>query len=294
MFKPKTIHEPAMDINVFTEADVVVVGAGPAGVTAAITAAREGANTILVERYGHLGGMATGGLVLMFGPAPGMGMEWIDRLNKVNGVHDLSKTKEPEWRHSPMLDPELLKCVLNDMALEAGVKLLLHSWGTRAVVENNIVKGVIFESKSGRQAVMGKVIIDATGDGDIFASAGADFESSLDKGYRISDLAMVFRIGGVDFDKFAEFRKTDQKKWQELRAESWNLVGFHIAPIPAQRPDVFWVNNFIRGKSCLSVEDISWVEINVRKNMLPYYNYMKSKVPGWEPAAAAVLSENLY
>ena len=181
-----------------------------------------------------------------------------------------------------MLDPELLKCILNDMALEAGVRLLLHSWGTSAVVEDNTVKGVIFESKSGRQAVLGKVIIDASGDGDIFASAGADFESSLDKGYRISDLAMVFRIGGVDFDKFAEFRKTDQKKWQELRAESWNLVGFHIAPVPAQRPDVFWVNNFIRGKSCLSVEDINWVEINVRKNMLPYYNYMKSKVPGWE------------
>ncbi len=282
MIKTKTIHEAARDIAVCSEADVIVVGAGPAGVTAAIAAAREGANTILVERYGHLGGMATGGLVLMFGPAPGMGMEWIDRLNKVNGVHDLSKTKEPEWRHSPMLDPELLKCVLNDMALEAGVKLLLHSWSTNAIVENNIVKGVVIESKSGRQAVLGKVIIDATGDGDIFASAGADFESSLDKGYRISDLAMVFRIGGVDFDKFAEFRKTDQKKWQELRAESWKRVGFHIAPVPAQRPDVFWVNNFIRGKSCLNVEDINWVEINVRKNMLPYYDFMKSKVPGWE------------
>jgi hypothetical protein len=282
MTNSKTIYEPAREINVYSEADVVVVGAGPAGVTAAITAAREGANTILVERYGHLGGMATGGLVLMFSPAQGMGMEWIDRLNKVKGVHDLSKTKEPEWGRSPMLDPELLKCVLNEMALEAGVKLLLHSWGTRAVVENKTVKGVIFESKSGRQAVMGKIVIDATGDGDIFASAGADFESSLDKGYRISDLAMVFRIGGVDFDKFAEFRKSDPKKWQETRAEGFELAGFHIAPIPAQRPDVFWVNNFIRGKSCLKVEDINWVEINVRKIMLPYYNFLKNRVPGFE------------
>ncbi len=280
--KAKTIHEAARETSVFAETDVLVVGAGPAGVTAAIVAAREGARTILMERYGCLGGMATGGLVLMFSPTQGMGQEWLDRLNKVNGVHDLSKTREPEWRHSPMLDPELLKCVLNDMALEAGVKILLHSWGVSTIVEDNTVKGVIFESKSGRQAVLAKVIIDATGDGDIFASAGADFESSLDKGYRISDLSIVFRIGGVDFDKFAEFRKTDQKKWQELRAESWNLVGFHIAPVPAQRPDVFWVNNFIRGKSCLNLEDLNWVETNVRKIMLPYYNYMKSKIPGWE------------
>lgn len=280
--KAKTIHETARDINIFAEADVLVVGAGPAGVTAAITAAREGASTILVERYGCLGGMATGGLVLMFGPAPGMGEEWIDRLNKVNGVHDLSKTKEPEWNRTKMLDPELLKCVLNEMALDAGVKLLLHSWGTRAVVEDNVVKGVIFESKSGRQAVMGKVIIDATGDGDIFASAGAEFESSLDKGYRISDLAMVFRIGGVDFDKFAEFRKADMKKYQALRSESWDMCGFHIAPVPAQRPDVYWVNNFIRGKSCLNIDDINWVETNVRKIMIPYLNFFKSKVPGWE------------
>ena len=73
MLKAKTIHETARDINIFAEADVLVVGAGPAGVTAAITAAREGADTILVERYGHLGGMATGGLVLMFSPAQGQG-----------------------------------------------------------------------------------------------------------------------------------------------------------------------------------------------------------------------------
>ena len=99
--------------------------------SAAIAAAREGAETILMERYGHLGGMATGGLVLMLSPAAGQGREWLDRLDKVNGVHDLSKTAEPEWNHAIMADPELLKCVLNDMALDAGVKtaspFMVHS-----------------------------------------------------------------------------------------------------------------------------------------------------------------------
>jgi len=278
----KAVHEKARKTEILAEADVVVVGAGPAGITAAIAAAREGAHTILIERYGHLGGMATGGLVLMFNPAPGMGMEWLSRLNKVNGVHDLSKTREPEWRHALMVDPELLKCILNEMAFDSGLNLLLHSWGVAAVVEQNIVKGVIIESKSGRQAVMGKVVIDATGDGDVFASAGADFEASLDKGYRISDLAVVFRIGGVDFDKFADFRKNQPAVWQEKRAEGFKLAGFHIAPIPAQRPDVFWVNNFIRNKSCLNVEDITWVETHVRQIMIPYHKFLKENVPGFE------------
>jgi hypothetical protein len=282
MVRSKTVHEAAREVDVFAEADVVVVGAGPAGVSAAIAAAREKADTILVERYGHLGGMATGGLVLMLNSAPGLGKEWMDRLNQVNGVHDLSRTRETEWRHALMVDPELLKCVLNDMALDAGVRLLFHAWSAAAVVEDNQVKGVIFESKSGRQAVIGKVIIDTTGDGDVFASAGAEFDASLDRGYRTSEMALVFRIGGIDFDKFAEFRKEQPDKWAEIRGEGFKLAGFHIAPIPAQRTDVFWVNNFIRGRSCLRLEDLNWVEVNVRKAMIPFQSYYKKSVPGFE------------
>ena len=282
MVTAKTVHESPRETNILTEADVVVVGAGPAGVTAAIAAAREGADTILMDRYGHLGGMATGGLVLMFSPSAGQGQEWMDRLNKVNGVHDLSRTSEPEWGHTKMVDPELLKCTLNDMTLEAGVRLFLHSWSSAAVVDNNTVKGIIFESKSGRQAIMGKVIIDATGDGDVYASAGAEFDASLDKGYRTSEMAMVFRIGGIDFDKFAEFRKAQPQEWVAMRSQGFELAGFHIAPIPGQRPDVFWVNNFIRGKNCLNIDDLNWVETNVRKIMIPLASYYKKTVPGFE------------
>ncbi len=284
MVKSKTIYEAARETNVLAEADVVVVGAGPAGVTAAISAAREGADTILIERYGSLGGMATGGLVLMINQHPaGQCQEWLDRLNKVSGARDLSKTKEPGiLRQAIMVDPELLKCILNDMALDAGVKQLLHSWSTAAVVEKNAVKGIIFESKSGRQAIMGKVIIDATGDGDVFAFAGAEFDGSLDKGYRSSDLAMVFRIGGIDFDKFADFRAAQPEKWEEMRSDGFKLAGFPLVPVAAQRKDVFWVNSFIPGKSCIKVEDLTWVDVNVRKAMIPVCSYYKRNLPGFE------------
>jgi succinate dehydrogenase/fumarate reductase flavoprotein subunit len=280
----KTIREQARDISVFTEADVVVVGGGPAGVTAAIASAREGADTLLVERYGHLGGMATGGLVLMINQyPPGQCQEWLDELNKVGGAHDLAKTKEPGMmRGAIMVDPELLKCILNNMSLDAGVNHLLHSWSTAAIVEKNCIKGIIFESKSGRQAVMGKVIIDATGDGDVFASAGAEYDGSVDKGYRSSALAMVFRIGGIDFDKFAEFRTASPEKWQKMRDEVDGIAGFHVGPVPAQRKDVFWVNSFINNKSAVKVEDLTWVETHVRKAMMPVYEFYKKRLPGFE------------
>jgi hypothetical protein len=280
----KTIHEPARDINVFAEADVVVVGGGPAGVTAAIAAAREGADTILIERYGYLGGMATGGLVLMINQyPPGQCQEWLDNLKKVGGANDLSKSKEPGMmRQSIMVDPELLKCILNDMAMEAGVKQLLHSWSTAAIVEKNTVKGIIFESKSGRQAVMGKVFIDGTGDGDLFDTAGADYDGALDKGYRSAALAMVFRIGGIDSGKFADFRLNNADKWQKMREKANAIAGFGVGPVPAQRDDVFWVNSFIKDRSSIKVEDLTWVEVNVRHVMIPIYDYYKKNVPGFE------------
>jgi hypothetical protein len=280
----ETVSEPARKINVFAKAQVVVVGGGPAGVTAAIAAAREGVDTVLVERYGYLGGMATGGLVLMLNQfPPGQCREWMERLKPLNGARDLSQTREPgNTRKSFMVDPELLKCVLNDMALQSGVRLLLHSWGASAIVENNKVKGVIFESKSGRQAILGEVIIDTTGDGDIFASAGADFDSAVDNEYRSSQLAMVFRIGNVDYDKFVNFKADHFEEWQALRDEAGSLAGFRIGPLAASRNDVVWINNFIKGRSSLNIEDLTWVETNVRKMMLPLYEFLKKKMPGFE------------
>src|SRR5512139_429671 len=184
----KTILEPAREVRVAREADVVVVGGGPGGFAAAVSAARLGAKTVLIERYGHLGGMATGGLVNIFPNLSdisgkqhiyGLNQEIIDRMKAKNaafcpdeadwGTTDATVLeyylnanmgwfyvrKDPNLGgrerllYTAVLDPEVLKAELDGMVTEAGVDLLLHSWGTRPIMEGGTVKGVVFESKSG-------------------------------------------------------------------------------------------------------------------------------------------------
>ncbi len=309
----KTIKEPARDIKVVHEADVVVVGGGPGGHTAAVAAARCGAKTVLIERYGHLGGMATGGLVILvphmsdgISKEPqiaGLCLEWFNRLAKIPGgkvgpeLDELGST-DPKalarWKNhfssvvdgkirlSWTADPEYLKCILNDMAEEAGVKLYLHSWGTQAITEKGAVKGVIFESKSGRQAVLGKVIIDGTGDADLLPSAGAAFDGALDPKVRSSMLALVFRIGNVDFKQYVEANAKDPQKARELQGELSKVAGTFFMPFPGSREDVVWVNNWIPGYKSTDVEDLTKLEVSVRKMMRKGFDFMKQRYPGFE------------
>ena len=305
------IAEPATEIDIIREADVVVVGGGPAGIGAAVAAARTGADTILIERYGHLGGMATGGLVILIPhmsgdngeqQITGICQEWIDRLDQLDGaIHpdraelgSNDKAVIDKWRNyfsfvvndrirqSVFVDPELLKCVLNDMVEEAGVKLYLHAWGCRALTDNNSVKGVIFESKSGRMAVMGKVIIDTTGDGDIMASSGAAHEGGYDSELRSAMLAVVFRLGNVDYNRFCSYRDREPDQWKAITTRIHELGGFRLMPFPTNRNDVMWVNNWVPDRSCLDIEDITWTEVNVRKVMRIMKDILQAEVPGFE------------
>lgn len=305
------IKEPGQDIKVLTEAEVVVVGGGPGGHSAAVAAARNGAKTVLVERYGHLGGMATGGIVIQIPhmsdgseeqQIAGLTQEWIDRLDPIGGVlvPRRSEIGSPDeklvsyWRrfmgnvnkgrieYTAWVDPELLKCILNDMVEDAGIKLLLHSWGTRAIVEDGMVKGVVFESKSGRQAVMGKVIIDGTGDGDLLPSAGAEWEGGFDPSLRSSMLALVFRIGNGDYQKYCDFRENEPEKAQSLMNEMTKIAGTRLLPLPSPRNDVMWVNNWIPNLDNLNVEHLTELEVSMRKMMRKGFDFLKKNIPGFE------------
>jgi flavin-dependent dehydrogenase len=176
------ITEPERQIPILKRADVVVAGGGPAGLIAAVSAARAGAETVLIERYGFLGGMATAGMVVALGgmnhDAPphrrvvgGIPFELLERMAAVGGAEN-----HDGW--IVQFEPEAFKAVADDLAQEAGVHLLLHSYVTAPIVQDGIVKGLVVENKNGRQAILAHTVIDATGDGDIAARAGVPFDKS--------------------------------------------------------------------------------------------------------------------
>jgi hypothetical protein len=329
----RTITEPAREIRVCREVDVAVVGGGPGGVGSAIAAARSGARTVLIERYGHLGGMATGGLVNIIPNLSdisgrqhlfGLNQEILDRVDARGGA---SYPKKEHWgtadkkivdyylnanlqwfyiRHdhntgkqrvlyTAVVDPEILKDELNDMVLEAGADLLLHSWGTLPIMEGNTVRGVFFESKSGRQAILAKVVIDATGDGDIFVAAGADFDNKTDPALRISMAAMVFWVANVDIKRLEDFQKSQPGKYQELMQELEKRGGFprHFKGVLENQPGVIWAHPFLPCPDQKDVEDLTRTDISGRKKVLITSEFLKKYVPGFENSFIMLTSPQL-
>ena len=323
----KTITEPARKTRVCREADVVVVGGGPGGIGSAIAAARSGARTVLIERYGHLGGMATGGLVNIIPNLSdisgrqqiyGLNQELIDRLDVRGGT---SYPKKKDWGttdrkvvdyylnanlgwfyirkdlnigkervlYTAVVDPEILKDELNSMVTEAGVDLFLHSWGTEPIMDGNAVKGVIFESKSGRQAILGKVVIDSTGDGDLFVAAGAAYDETLDPHRRTAWLAFVFWLVNVDIRKVDDFKASQPDKHAELMKELGKLGGYtnYFKGILENQENCLWFHCFQprpdgEASDAKDVEELTRVDVRARRRALITYDFLKKYIPGFE------------
>ncbi|HJN17507.1 MAG TPA: FAD-dependent oxidoreductase [Armatimonadota bacterium] len=277
------ITEPSREIPVRWEADVVVCGGGPAGTAAALAAARNGAKTILLERHGCLGGLATGGLVLAL-PT----FEDTDRpiIRGIGGEmrERMLETHECEYRWAnggSLFDPEAMKWVSIRMCKEAGVKILHHVWVAGAHVEDGAVSGVIVESKAGRLAVRGKLFIDATGDGDVFASAGAAFETSNQY------IGLPFRLANVDVEAWEKAREADPKGTAEAMEAARVEGGWdsYMGLTPMPTPDGFlWGNNMLKELDGLDPEDLTYVEVEGREAIRKSIEVLRDRMPGFEGA----------
>jgi len=295
----RTIRVPSREVPIVDQVDVLVAGGGPAGIAAATVAARIGARTMLVERYGYLGGLATGGMVLYMaglfdeeGERCIGGVHWeaLERLRAIGGLAEVS----PSDVH---VDSELLKVVADEMCTEAGVTLRLHSWAVDALLEGCRVKGVIVESKSGRQAILSRVCVDATGDGDIAARAGADYD------FGTMRIGLNLKVGGVNLDAFRAFRKENPERAKALRAKVKALGGCPIGAGATPHSDigVYWVNilglanrdvqepegdrpggNFAGELSAIDVEALTYVEVELRKRIMIGLDFYRKNVPGYE------------
>ena len=209
----RTYREPARDLPVVRDVDVLVVGGGPAGVAAAIASAREGARTVLVERFGYLGGTATASLMACINgfrnqvepdstqTVRGIAEEIVLRLKDLGGLGQSPYPQKPyptlpgQLEYSYAIDTELFKYVTLELSVRAGVDLLFHTWFADSLVEEGRIRGAVVENKSGRQALMAKVVIDATGDGDVAARAGAPFwQVKGNEASRLND-TLMYRIG---------------------------------------------------------------------------------------------------
>jgi hypothetical protein len=189
--------------------------------------------------------------------------------------------------YSAVVDPEILKDELNNMVLESGAELFLHSWGTQAIMKGNAVKGIIFESKSGRRAVLGKVVIDATGDGDIFISAGAEFDNDLDNKRRTSWLALVWWVTNVNLKKYDNFKASQPEKFKALMQELAKLGGYpgFFKGILKNMPDTVWYHCMQpqpERTDAMDVEQLTKIDIIARKRALVTFNFMKKNMPGFE------------
>jgi hypothetical protein len=321
----KTIREAARDTKVCRTADVVVVGGGPGGIGAALAAARSGADTVLIERYEHLGGMGTGGLVTII---PGMTdvngkqviagitQEWIKRLDARGAADypkkehwgstdkkliDYYKSRSPFYAtgnrvgYSAHIDAEISKCLFQDMMKEANVKTYLHSWGTEPIMDGNKAKGVIFESKSGRQAVLAKVVIDSTGDGDLLPYTGAAFETQIDKTLRMSNLSFSYWIDNVNLQKYQDYKKSNATELAEKMKEVRKLggtPGFLTSNLKNQE-NVVWCFPRYANKSQYDVEELTRVEFLGRKEMMITHDFYMKNIPGFEKSFIVLSNSQL-
>jgi hypothetical protein len=322
------IELPRRHATLAGDADVLVVGGGPAGLGAAIGAADAGARVILAERYGFLGGNATAALVMPLmsfhtnkedrraEPRPGTRLlptdhgpgdpiiagvlkRMLERLVHVGGAIRPSL----DTGYVVPFDPEWFKLVALEMLDEAGVEFLLHSFASGVLGEKR-VEGAVFETKSGPVAVRAKVVVDCTGDADLAVQAGAPFEVGRSDGLA-QPMTLMFRMGDFRKDVFEQYVAQHPDQWRGVHG-LWDLVGkaTRAGHLQLPREDILFFAtphehevsvNSTRVTRVLGTDvwDLSYAESESRRQMAQIAEFLRRYVPGFEKAYAVQSGINI-
>ncbi len=317
----RTVTVGGRTIPVGREVDVCVVGGGPGGTAAAVAAARTGAKTLLVERYGHLGGMATGGLVNIIPNLADIdGRQWIggfcqELIARLKGRGAADFPPRDQWgRGDPVLvqkyeragmthfyirknaegkkivlytaviDPEVAKDELNVMVEESGCDLLLHTLCVGPILEGNAVKGVVLETKSGPQAVLAKVVIDSTGDGDLLRDLDTPLDEYMRPGSRIAQFGWVYWIANVDLERFDEVTGKDPDLWPSLIKKIMEEGGrpFFSRGLLEHQKGVVWIHRLVGSMHQTEPEEMTYIDTTARHTAVRSWELLKKYAPGFE------------
>jgi hypothetical protein len=275
-------------IPVIAETDVLVCGAGPAGIGASIRAARLGVKVMIVEAQGCLGGIATAGMMSNWGGRSS---------SKILGeIYDLTyeKAQDVGWNKEngcgkDAIYHDVQKIVLEEMLIRENVKILYYTLVCKAVVEDGAIIGVIVENKSGRGLIKAKRVIDSTGDGDVAASAGVPYTKGRESDGRMQPCTIMFNVGGVDFDR-AVFPPSFESKVYTEKGELQALAK-ELLPFPAGH--VLLYKQPMPGTVCCNMTNAIEIDgtdadsltrgtITCHSQILPIVKFLREYVPGYE------------
>jgi len=311
-----TITESSRPIEVIAESDVLVIGSGPAGLAAAVAASREDVSVMLVERYGCFGGVISQVGVESIAwyrhesttDVEGIGIEFEQRAKALGGTQ-----KEPQSQ-SEALNAEMFKFMADQLIQEAGVTPLLHCLVVAPIMEGNLIKGVITESKMGRKALLAKIVIDASGDADVAYRSGVPcIKTPIDE---MLGVTVMFSCSGIHKERFLDYVRTHPTKYADwtnnwdiettgkednlpspylekefVKAREMGLIPKNIDTISGSwsaLSDAGEATNLnlvhMKGVDCTDVNDLTKAEMQGRREALYALAALKAVVPGFEKA----------